>query len=295
MRRLTQEQFVSKLYDISPDITVIGEYINNRTKILVSDNIGCFYYVKANSLLNGKKPSITSSADKTINFVLKAKSKNKNYINYDSAVYVDKNTDVILYDEFGFKHLMKPPCVFSGSALTIASVCDKTEFFEYKSNLIHNGKYDYSLFKYSNQRQFIDIICKEHGIFNQVASSHLHGRGCEKCALESEFFRYTKTHWIASSIKSSNFDGFKVYVIECYNDTERFFKIGRTYNTVKRRYASNSSMPYRYNIVSTITSSSGDYIYDTENRLLRLNSSNKYNPDISFGGETECFSVINYK
>ena len=47
--------------------------------------------------------------------------------------------------------------------------------------VIHEGKYDYSKVFFENRKEYIDIICKEHGEFRQQASSHISGRGCPEC------------------------------------------------------------------------------------------------------------------
>ena len=54
------------------------------------------------------------------------------------------------------------------------------EFIE-KSKLIHGDKYDYSLVNYIKNRLSVKIICKEHGIFQQMAANHLSGSGCFEC------------------------------------------------------------------------------------------------------------------
>ena len=55
------------------------------------------------------------------------------------------------------------------------------EFIE-RSKKIHGDKYDYSLVNYINAKTKIDIICHEHGIFQQEPFSHKQGHGCSKCA-----------------------------------------------------------------------------------------------------------------
>jgi len=55
-----------------------------------------------------------------------------------------------------------------------------------KSNIIHNNRYDYSLVEYINNKTKIKIICKEHGIFEQVPSEHLKGSGCAKCNYDKQ-------------------------------------------------------------------------------------------------------------
>jgi len=48
-------------------------------------------------------------------------------------------------------------------------------------NIIHNYKYDYSLFNYKNNRSSTTIICPIHGEFKQTLKAHLNGQGCRKC------------------------------------------------------------------------------------------------------------------
>lgn len=55
------------------------------------------------------------------------------------------------------------------------------EFID-ESVKLHKGKYDYSLVKYVNNNTNVEIICKEHGVFEQRPNSHLASKGCPKCA-----------------------------------------------------------------------------------------------------------------
>ncbi len=56
----------------------------------------------------------------------------------------------------------------------------RNKFIE-KVNRIHNGKYDYSKVDYKNNKTKVVIICKIHGQFKQVPTSHYRS-GCPKCA-----------------------------------------------------------------------------------------------------------------
>jgi hypothetical protein len=57
----------------------------------------------------------------------------------------------------------------------------KKDFVD-RSNKIHNNKYDYSKFIYSNIRTKSIIICNIHGEFSQIPGDHLYGSICPKCA-----------------------------------------------------------------------------------------------------------------
>lgn len=50
-----------------------------------------------------------------------------------------------------------------------------------KFKKVHNDDYDYSLVDYIKSNEKVKIICKKHGVFEQIPSSHLMGRGCPLC------------------------------------------------------------------------------------------------------------------
>ena len=56
-----------------------------------------------------------------------------------------------------------------------------TEEFINKAKIIHGDKYNYPLVEYKNNYAKVKIICKEHGIFEQVPNHHLRNHGCPKC------------------------------------------------------------------------------------------------------------------
>ena len=53
--------------------------------------------------------------------------------------------------------------------------------FIMKAEFVHGDRYDYSKVDYINNRTKVNIICKEHGIFEQRPTRHLCGDGCPKC------------------------------------------------------------------------------------------------------------------
>lgn len=79
---------------------------------------------------------------------------------------------------------------------------ETTEEFVNALNLIHCGKYDYSLVEYRTLKGNIKIICPVHGVYETRADIHFNGHGCRKCANERDAERRTKTteHFILDSI-----------------------------------------------------------------------------------------------
>ena len=56
------------------------------------------------------------------------------------------------------------------------------EEFVYRSNMVHNNKYDYSRSVYVNRDTKLIVICKEHGEFLQRPRIHIQDKcGCPKC------------------------------------------------------------------------------------------------------------------
>jgi hypothetical protein len=58
-----------------------------------------------------------------------------------------------------------------------------TEEFIYQANILHEGKYDYSLTKYSLSSEKLTVICSRHGAFKQKPNDHLDGHGCPSCGV----------------------------------------------------------------------------------------------------------------
>ena len=56
-----------------------------------------------------------------------------------------------------------------------------SKFIE-KSKKVHGDKYDYSLVEYINCKTKVKIMCKKHGIFEQIPDHHHRGVGCPQCS-----------------------------------------------------------------------------------------------------------------
>lgn len=58
------------------------------------------------------------------------------------------------------------------------------EEFLHRAHELYGDKYDYSECHFVNTRTKVRIICPKHGVFEQVACSHLMGHGCRHCGNE---------------------------------------------------------------------------------------------------------------
>ena len=67
-----------------------------------------------------------------------------------------------------------PKCGGIAKKTTDEFICDVKK--------IHGEKYDYSLVNYVNNHIKVQIICQEHGVFEQKPNKHLLGHGCLLCS-----------------------------------------------------------------------------------------------------------------
>lgn len=73
------------------------------------------------------------------------------------------------------------------------------EYFIEKSKKIHGNEYDYSKTKYKTAREEVEIVCRTHKSFFQVANAHMQGHGCPKCKIskgEKSVRKYLKVNKI---------------------------------------------------------------------------------------------------
>jgi very-short-patch-repair endonuclease len=116
-------------------------------------------------------------------FVKKSKEIHGDKYLYDKSVYVNTKTLLTITCKIHGDFLQKPENHFAKCG---CQVCDPTnnlgtdKFIE-KSKIIHSDIYDYSLVNYIKNDIKVSIICRIHGIFNQIPAAHLKGQRCPKC------------------------------------------------------------------------------------------------------------------
>jgi len=84
-----------------------------------------------------------------------------------------------------------------------------------------------------------------------------------------------------------------IYIIECHNDLEHFYKIGKTNSTTNKRFSSSKAMPYEYVVLAEIKTNI-ENILKFESELHKSQSGYTYKPNVEFAGWTECFSELDW-
>ena len=223
---LTTDEFIEKAKLVHGDKYDYSkvEYINSNTSILIiCKEHGDFLQKPIYHYWNSSGcPKCAINCKSNMNeFIEKAKLVHCNIYDYSKVDYKTVNDDVIIicktHGEFiqtPYRHLRSKGCLKCIGYYTLTT----DEFIE-KANLVHGDKYDYSNVEYKNTDTKVLIICKKHGIFNQISGDHLNGHGCQKCYYEtiSERFLQTTEEFIekAKLVHGDKYDYSKVEYKKC--------------------------------------------------------------------------------
>lgn len=221
-------------------------------------------------------------------FIERANSKHNNKYDYSKSNIINSKIKILIICPIHNEFMQTPNDHLTGCGCPKCGGTGKlttNEFIE-RANSKHNNKYDYSLTQYIDAKSKVKIICSNHGVFEQKANNHLDGKGCKKCGVDNGTWHYKI--WATKGLNSINFDSFKVYIIECWNDTERFYKIGKTFKTINDRFNGKVYMPYSYKIVKLYEGNAIE-ISKLEQKLQSENKKHSYKPLIKFNGMNECF------
>jgi endogenous inhibitor of DNA gyrase (YacG/DUF329 family) len=232
-------------------------------------------------------------------YVDKAIIIHKNKYSYDKTVYTKAHDKVTItcpeHGEFTIKAYAHTNQKQGCPTCADNKVWDNDRFI-HTANKVHNNFYDYSKVEYTNSHKKVNIICPNHGEFVQQPYVHLQGHHCPECGKESARDKaknrpdaWTYSGWEEAGNMSPNFEGFSVYIIECYNANEKFIKIGKTFTSVLKRFRGNN-IPYSWVLIDQIYGSS-DYISKLEHELHSKFSNYSYVPEIVFPGHQECYTL----
>lgn len=162
-------------------------------------------------------------------------------------------------------------------------------WFAQEGSRVHNNRYDYSHVRYVRYHEKVDIICPEHGLFQQTAGSHIsNGSGCPTCSVKDYEGGYGHARFKSHpEIKERPAT---LYLIECHSNVEHFVKIGITQKTIHERFHVNNQLPYEYAVLHQRTGTLYD-LFLIEQALKKAYKQFKFIPALPFNGKTECFST----
>ena len=213
-RKLTTEEFIKKAREVHGDKYDYSkvEYVNSTTKVCIICSTHGEFWQSAHSHLSGAG---CPQCGRILSDLSRQKT-NQIFIEQAQIVHGDKY-DYSKVEYKGVKHKVVIVCPRHGDFMQNPSnhlsgagcpICQKehvaslqrktTEWFLQKAHEVHGDRYDYSETKYHDSTQKVCIICKKHGAFWQLPSSHLNGHGCIKCSIV-ENTKYTKEICVATA------------------------------------------------------------------------------------------------
>ena len=213
-RTKTKEQFVKEsneihnnFYDYSKSI-----YINNQTKLIINCPIHGNFKMTPSHHTNYKRGckecyKIANNLDynytvgrfrkNTEEFIKNAIDFHGNVYDYSLVKYIKLEIPVKIICKTHGEFQLEPYLHLNGTGCEychINKLLLDTETFLYKSNEIHNFKYDYSKSLYTGTKNNIIVICPIHGEFNVNSGSHMYGTECNRCVKERS--RLTKDEFL---------------------------------------------------------------------------------------------------
>lgn len=196
--------------------------------------------------------------------------------------YVKANQYVVIEDGDGIKYRCSPFNLLKGKIPSMVSAIDKRSAFEIKARKTHGDKYDYSLVNYTKNSNKVDIICPVHGVFSQVAHTHISGCQCPRCNCGY----LTRKDWMERAGEKPAV----MYLLHLTGEGEDFYKVGITTRSANERMSRGHMKPYKGRVLSEIHGTGGE-IYESEQKLHRLLNAYKYTPNHKFGGWSECYTL----
>jgi Zn finger protein HypA/HybF involved in hydrogenase expression len=108
-----------------------------------------------------------------------------------------------------YNHLQGQKCPACSTANSSKKRALGWETYLNRVKAIHLERYNYPDQTYTNQNTHVDIICPEHGLFSQVAQTHLSGHGCPTCGKIYSFQQREMNEYI-NSLGVSTIENFKL-------------------------------------------------------------------------------------
>lgn len=224
------------------------------------------------------------------NFIEKGNKIHNNHYTYNNIDYSSWKEHVIVtcpvHGDFLQRpghHLKGHGCSKCSSIIAGTNRILKQEEIIKRIQNVHGSLYDLSKVNYTGSKNKVILGCKEHGDFEIIPDDIFHQNGgCQKCVFRKSFTR-TSFAEMCNGRKSY------VYLIKLTNEYESFYKIGITVR-LHYRFIDFKHF-YKVELIDTIESYDGIFIYDKEVELHRRYKHLKYKPQSVFGGYTECFEL----
>ena len=208
--KITTESIIERFKKIHGDTYLYDKvvYVRSFKKVIITCKIHGDFEQTPSHHLQGKgcnkcgnlKISKKLSMN-TEEFVRKAQLVHKNKYDYSKVVYKLSREKVTIicpiHGEFiqtPNDHLTGYGCRECGNEKLSRDRIQPFEYFLKKTKEVHGDTYLYDEKSYISMNTKTNITCKKHGVFSQIPSSHIQGRGCPVCRWDTISQKLSKTH-----------------------------------------------------------------------------------------------------
>ena len=167
-------------------------------------------------------------------------------------------------------------CQKCGIQRSAAKKQSDTETFIKKARQVHGDLYQYDKTDYVSAKEKLTITCPTHGDFEQLASGHLSGYGCSKCA---SYGKGRVSDTLPCTFYYLHISGTNLY------------KVGITTLSLEHRYRTKFDRD-QIEVIFTLSFPTGKEAYEYEQSLLQTYSHLRYYGDkVLSTGNTELFTA----
>lgn len=213
-KKITTEDFVkdsnivhNNFYDYSKT-----NYVKAKTKVIITCKEHGDFSQTPNSHKNGNGcPKCGHKSKKKWSksrFIKELKSRCGNELPYDViGEYKGTSNNILIENKYGVCNV-RANHLLSGVIPGIETALDSTEYWKNQAIETHSFLYDYSNSVYKNSDTNIKIVCKKHGVFEQIPYVHIRGSHCPKCAFKEmgleKSKKYSKNYSKKANKKHNN-------------------------------------------------------------------------------------------
>jgi len=170
-------------------------------------------------------------------FIEKSIKIHGNKFDYSSVNYINNKTKIKIYCKKCNNYFeQKPYHHYNGCGCQICAKNKKSNSDEFiiKSKEIHGNKFDYSLVEYKNMHTKVKIICKIHGIIEQLTMNHLK-KGCDLCRKSKK----SNTTEFISKAKNTHLGKYDYSLVEYINSDKKVKIICNNHNYIFEQTPNN--------------------------------------------------------
>lgn len=198
-KKLTTQEFIKKAQEVHGDkydYSLVNIQMQKTPISIICKEHGIFNMRPANHTNQkqgcpkcGKLKQAKTQSLTTDQWIEKARLVHGDKYDYSKVTYSKSSEKVCVicpehgeFFQIATEHLKGKGCQKCGHIVKGIKRLSNAEEFIAKARKIHGEKYDYSKVIYTGIHNKVQIICPQHGVFEQQANSHLHGIGCPRCS-----------------------------------------------------------------------------------------------------------------